>query len=63
MGFALNHQKIVILKEIVATMFATFFQNVIMYQLSNSFVCVCVCVCVREREREREIHKRLDFIF
>ena len=61
MGLALNHQKIDILKEIVAMMFATFSQNVIMYQLSNSFVCVCVCVCVIERETF--IHKRLDFIF
>ena len=52
MGLALNHQKIDILKEIVAMMFATFSQNVIMYQLSNSFVCVCVCVCVCDRERD-----------
>ena len=48
MGLALNHQKIVILKEIVAMMFATFFPKC--YNVST-FKLLCVCVCEKERER------------
>ena len=61
MGLALNCQKTDILKELVAMTFATFFQRVIMYQCSNSFVCVCV----REREtflRDLILSSDLDLI-